>query len=125
MYTPPPSPLFVVPQESRPAGAINEAQQQVAFADVVLLNKVDLVQESDLQAVESAITGINAEAEVVRCERCVVDLGRILHTGSYTGGGVEHGGEERNGKEEIKGSDVDFVRVLVWQLSTLGACLLS
>ncbi|EFN58776.1 hypothetical protein CHLNCDRAFT_29783 [Chlorella variabilis] len=68
----------------RPAGAINEAQQQVAFADVVLLNKVDLAGEEQLARVEGTIRGMNAEAAILRCQRCEIDLARILNTGIYS-----------------------------------------
>jgi G3E family GTPase len=72
-------------KEERPDGGVNEAQQQVAFADVVLLNKIDLVDESALTRVEAEIAAVNADVAIVRCQNCVVDLGRILHTGMYTG----------------------------------------
>jgi G3E family GTPase len=68
----------------RADGGVNEAQQQVAFADVVLLNKMDLVDGGEAAAVEREVRGINAEAAVVRCARCEVDLARILHTGMYS-----------------------------------------
>lgn len=71
--------------ETRSDGGVNEAQQQVAFADVVLLNKIDLVDEEYIQHVERDIKAVNSEAEIIRCERCCVDLGKILHTGIYTG----------------------------------------
>eukprot|EP00887_Chlorella_sp_A99_P001389 scaffold8.g1389.t1 len=72
--------------EPRPEGAVNEAQQQVAFADVVLLNKTDLVGSEELAATEAELRGVNAEAGIVRCERCAIDLGLILNTGIYTAG---------------------------------------
>jgi G3E family GTPase len=72
-------------KEERPDGSVNEAQQQIAFADIVLLNKIDLVDESALVNVEAEIAAVNANVAIVRCQNCVVDLGRILHTGMYTG----------------------------------------
>ncbi|KAG7670129.1 putative COBW domain-containing protein 1 [Nannochloris sp. 'desiccata'] len=72
-------------KEERLDGGVNEAQQQIAFADVVLLNKIDLVDESALTRVEAEVAAVNAAVEIVRCQNCVVDLGRILHTGMYTG----------------------------------------
>jgi len=86
-------------QEKRPDGGVNEAQQQIAFADVVLLNKIDLVDESALTRVEAEVAAVNASVEIVRCQNCVVDLGRILHTGMYTG--------EALLKNEKKLEDVD------------------
>jgi G3E family GTPase len=78
-------------REVRPAGAVNEAQQQVAFADVVLLNKTDLVNQNTLREVEGEIAAINAEAPVLHCERCEIDLGRILDTGLYAGNAATRG----------------------------------
>jgi G3E family GTPase len=91
--------------EERPDGGVNEAQQQVAFADVVLLNKIDLVDESALDLVESEIAAVNADVAIVRCENCVVDLKRILHTGMYTGEALlkDEEGEEREKKDNNDG----------------------
>lgn len=74
--------------EERTYGTVNEAQQQVAYADVILLNKIDLVSEATLQELEEEIASINSEAAIIPCERCVVDLARILDTGLYAGNGT-------------------------------------
>jgi G3E family GTPase len=63
------------------------AQLQVAHADVVLLNKTDLVGDADADATVQAIRGINASAEVLRTHRSVVDLSRILNLGTVAAGG--------------------------------------
>jgi G3E family GTPase len=55
-----------------------EAQEQLAFADVVLVNKVDLVDASGLASVERRIRNINPYATIHRTERCGIDLARIL-----------------------------------------------
>ena len=46
-----------------------EAKNQIAFADVILLNKTDLVSEADLREVEARIRGINPYAKLHRTER--------------------------------------------------------
>ncbi|CAJ1327638.1 unnamed protein product, partial [Effrenium voratum] len=51
----------------RPDGAVNEPAQQVAFADKVLLNKVDAVSEEKVQETIAAIRSVNAFAPVVEC----------------------------------------------------------
>jgi G3E family GTPase len=56
----------------------HEAQEQVAFADVVLLNKTDLVTPVELSAVEAGIRYINPYAVIHRTERCNVDLAQVL-----------------------------------------------
>ena len=59
-------------------GGAHEAQQQIAFADRVLLNKVDLVDEAQLAAVEARVRGVNALAPIIRTQRSEVDLDAIL-----------------------------------------------
>jgi G3E family GTPase len=55
-----------------------EAQEQLAFADVVLVNKVDLVDEGSLATVERRIRNINPYATIHRTERCGIDLAKVL-----------------------------------------------
>eukprot|EP00968_Pinguiococcus_pyrenoidosus_P004694 scaffold302_cov247-Pinguiococcus_pyrenoidosus.AAC.20 len=64
--------------EVKPAGAVNEAQQQLAFADKVLLNKTDLVEPRALKAVKKRIREINRFAEVIETQQSKVDVRRIL-----------------------------------------------
>lgn len=75
-------------------GGTNEAQQQLAYADVVLLNKTDLAKdEADLEDLEALVREINAEAEVLRTHRGRVDLSVILGRGAY----VQQGGHDAPG----------------------------
>lgn len=67
-------------------GEANEAQRQIAFADVILLNKVDLIDDSILGGVKGKIHNINMDAKVIECVRCNIDLADILHTGIYSQG---------------------------------------
>ena len=69
--------------EIKPDGAVNEAVQQVAFSDKILLNKVDLVTPDELTAIKKTIKGINHFAEVIECTRSVVDLNRIVGISSF------------------------------------------
>jgi G3E family GTPase len=55
-----------------------EAQEQLAFADVVLINKVDLVGPDALPTVERRIRNINPYAKIHRTERCGIDLAQVL-----------------------------------------------
>lgn len=71
------------------APAINEAQQQVAYADVILLNKTDLVSAAELQEVKGSLLRHNAAAEVVECRDSRIDLRRILDRGSYKRAALE------------------------------------
>ena len=65
-------------------GEANEAQRQIAFADVILMNKIDLVNAPLLAVTEQKIRGINSDAKIIECLRCNIDLGEILHTGIYS-----------------------------------------
>jgi G3E family GTPase len=55
-----------------------EAKPQIAFADVILLNKTDLVSAADLDRVEKRIHRINSLAKVYRTQNSVIDLAKIL-----------------------------------------------
>jgi len=69
--------------EVKPDGAVNEAVQQIAFSDKILLNKVDLVTPEELAKIRGTITSINAFADIIECERSVVDLGKIIGISSF------------------------------------------
>ena len=56
----------------------HEALEQIAFADVILLNKTDLVSADELAQVERRIRSINATAIIHRTQRCEVDLAAVL-----------------------------------------------
>jgi len=69
--------------EKKPENAVNEAQQQVAFADKILLNKVDLVTEAKKEAVKKRLYSLNQFAEVIETERSRAPLGRIMDVKSF------------------------------------------
>ncbi len=60
-----------------------EAREQVAFADRIILNKVDLVDEADLVAVERRLRGLNPLAPIVRAERSNVPLDQVLGLNAF------------------------------------------
>ncbi|MFB9265456.1 CobW family GTP-binding protein [Bradyrhizobium erythrophlei] len=60
-----------------------EAKNQIAFADVIVLNKTDLVSKPELAEVEARIRGINPYAKLHRTERCAVALGDVLERGAF------------------------------------------
>ena len=60
-----------------------EAEDQIAFADVVLVNKADLVSAGELAAVEAAVRAINPYAEMHRTQRSEIALERILNRGAF------------------------------------------
>jgi G3E family GTPase len=60
-----------------------EAKNQIAFADVIVLNKTDLVSKGELTEVEARIRGINPYARLHRTERCKVALADVLDRGAF------------------------------------------
>mmetsp|Transcript_28663 Transcript_28663/g.39589 ORF Transcript_28663/g.39589 Transcript_28663/m.39589 type:complete len:411 (+) Transcript_28663:192-1424(+) len=71
-------------EEEKPEGAVNEAVQQVAFADRILLNKTDLVSADELSEIKSVIKSINGFAEVIECQQSKVPLSKILGVNSFS-----------------------------------------
>lgn len=62
---------------------VRAASEQIAFADVVLLNKTDLVSEQDLARVEQRIRSINRTAKVFRTEAAKLPIERVLDVGAF------------------------------------------
>ncbi len=60
-----------------------EAQNQIAFADVIVLNKTDLVDAPGLELVEARIRDINRIARIHRTQRGRVDVGLLLDQGGF------------------------------------------
>lgn len=56
----------------------SEAQEQIAFADVILLNKVDLVTSEQLKKLENRIRSMNAFAKLYRTQNCDLNIELIL-----------------------------------------------
>jgi len=70
-------------EEKKPEGVENESVEQVAFADRILLNKCDLVDEEKLIEVEKALKGINAFAEIVHTQQSRVDPSKLLNIKAF------------------------------------------
>ncbi|MBZ9851914.1 GTP-binding protein [Mesorhizobium sp. CA14] len=60
-----------------------EAEDQIAFADVVVLNKTDLVTPEELEKVEATIRAINPAARIHRTQRAGVALDEVLDRGAF------------------------------------------
>ena len=56
---------------------------QVEFADVIVINKTDLVSPSDLATVETLVRRLNPSARLIRADHGVVDVGEVLDTGLF------------------------------------------
>ena len=62
---------------------MKEPGEQVAFADVILLNKVDLVSEAELERIERRIRAINGTAKIFRTRNADVPIERVLDVGAF------------------------------------------
>ena len=60
-----------------------EAKNQIAFADVIVLNKIDLVEPAKLREVEARIRAINPYAKLHKTERCAVPLDAVLDRNAF------------------------------------------
>ncbi|MDX8458560.1 CobW family GTP-binding protein [Mesorhizobium humile] len=60
-----------------------EAEDQIAFADVVVLNKTDLVSAEELEKVEATVRAINPAARIHRTQRSGVALSEVLDRGAF------------------------------------------
>ncbi|MDR3535435.1 MAG: GTP-binding protein [Acetobacteraceae bacterium] len=61
----------------------HEAEDQIAFADVIVLNKTDLVTPDELEAVEQQIRKINKFAVIHRTERASLPIDQVLNRGAF------------------------------------------
>jgi G3E family GTPase len=60
-----------------------EAKEQIAFADVIVLNKIDLVTSAEADAVEAEIRRINATARILRATKSNVPIADLLDQGAF------------------------------------------
>ena len=70
--------------EEKPDGVENEAVEQVAFADRVVLNKIDLADTGELDDVETRIWQINPLVPIIRTQYGKIDLDAILEIGAFS-----------------------------------------
>ena len=60
-----------------------EAKNQIAFADVILINKTDLVTPAELEELEARIRGINPYAKLHRTQRAQIALDQVLGRNAF------------------------------------------
>ena len=69
----------------RPEGVENEAEEQLAFADKILLNKIDLISDLDeLEATKALIRKINPIAEIIETQNSEVAAGRLMGLDAFS-----------------------------------------
>jgi G3E family GTPase len=61
----------------------DEAQKQIGFADVILLNKTDLVAPAELDALEDRLRGLNCTAKILRTQRSAVPVSAVMNLRAF------------------------------------------
>ena len=69
--------------EEKPEDSINEAENQIAFSDRIILNKCDLVSKDELEDVVDRIKSMNSFAKLIKTERSRAPLDEVLGIGSF------------------------------------------
>jgi len=61
----------------------SEAQEQIAFADVILINKIDLISSEEFEDLSKKIRSLNAIAKIKPTQNCNVDINFVLGIGAF------------------------------------------
>ena len=62
---------------------VNLLTDQIEFANVILLNKTDLVSSEELQRVHSIVKGLNPEAKIIETQHARIDYKEVINTGYF------------------------------------------
>ena len=57
--------------------------EQIEFANVILLNKVDLVSKKELKIIRAVIRGLNAKAKIIETNHSKVAMNEVMNTSLY------------------------------------------
>jgi G3E family GTPase len=60
-----------------------ECKEQIAFSDVILLNKIDLIKEQELLLLKSLIKSNNKMAKIYETENSIIEIDKILNVGAF------------------------------------------
>lgn len=72
-------------------GGDGHADEQIAYADLVIINKVDLVTETEVQAVIDRLSKMNRSADYLCAREAVVPADRVLNIGGFDLKRIERG----------------------------------
>ena len=64
-------------------GRSDESTEQIAFADVIVLNKTDLVKDTEIDQLEARLKGMNNMAKFIRCEMANVPIKSVLDKSAF------------------------------------------
>ena len=62
---------------------VNLITDQIEFANVILLNKTDLVSQSEVKNLKDIINKLNPKAQVIKTEYSRVDINEVVGTGRF------------------------------------------
>src|SRR5450631_4138377 len=62
---------------------MREVREQIGFADVILLNKTDLVPPADLKKIEALVRKTNPMAKIYRTKNAEIDVAKVLDVGGF------------------------------------------
>jgi G3E family GTPase len=98
-----------------------EAKEQIAFADMVLLNKIDLINPEDLPELEYKIRNLNGAARISQTRNADVDIGTVLDLRSLTLEAKAQNHDHNHGHTEdistvsiVLPGDLDGLKVSQW-----------
>lgn len=77
--------------------------EQVEFSDVILINKIDLVNSSALEKLCNILRCLNTQAEIIAIKNGCVDIFRILNTGKFS---FEHAQQAPGWLKEMRGEHI-------------------
>lgn len=86
--------------EVKPKGVVNEAVEQIAYADRIIVNKTDLVGEPAIASLVERVRKINSMANLKRTEFGKVDLDYVLGIGGFDLERIESAVNEEGAKED-------------------------
>lgn len=69
--------------EEKPEGVENEAHEQVAFADVLILNKTDLVSSDELEKTKNKLKNINVHAPIIETQYSRVPIEKVINIQAF------------------------------------------
>ena len=72
---------FLNEEDERPISAL--LVDQIEFADVIIMNKIDECTEEDIFKTEQIIRSLNSDAKIIRTNYSKVDLKEIINTGLF------------------------------------------
>ncbi|MGH7766594.1 MAG: CobW family GTP-binding protein [Candidatus Binatia bacterium] len=105
-----------------------EAREQIAFADLVLLNKIDLISPEDLSELEYKIRNLNGAARICQTKNSDVDIATVLDLRSLAleAKAQDHSDDHRHTEDistvsVVAPGDLDGLKVSEWFRSVIAA----